>query len=182
MKCTQLCDYYLNRIEFKKQIHGSARKSLRIDMGIIRNRGFESVESRFDTGELFELAESSRSADQERPEMGLDGSGGGGAESEGRCGVSRIVEVAMAAEEGGLEGSDAAEEGGDGGLGLLLWLVVVELKQVWVFLVGWRWVMWGLLVVLVLVVEFEDLGVIRSVEIGRVVVVGLRRRVLDLGI
>lgn len=84
--------------------------------------------------------------------MGLDGTCSSVTERSRRGGIGGV----LAPEDGGFEGGDAAEEGGDGGLGLLVKV-----------LVGLRRVMWGLVVV---VVE----GLVRWGEVGvrwRVVVV-----------
>lgn len=86
----------------------------------VRNRGFESVDIGFDKGEVFELPEGSRSANEEGPKVGLDGPSRHVTQRSRRMRVPirrrrrRRLEVA----ERGFEDVDAAEESSDGGMSL----------------------------------------------------------------
>lgn len=46
---------YLNRVKFVQQVHGFVGNNLKIEMGFIRDRGFEGVEAGFNKCELLEM-------------------------------------------------------------------------------------------------------------------------------
>ena len=50
---------YLNGVKLEKQIHGFARKSVIIEVGLAGNRGLQRVEGRLDESKVFEVSKGS---------------------------------------------------------------------------------------------------------------------------